>query len=198
MLGGDSGRLLRPATTLLVPVVGVVVFDWRLRFVLLFYWLEIGLTTLRQTVEATFAGRPNSEDGRTLLPAFRKLRTKRGGVSMPGPLPPVYPRTAPAVILGGTVSLAVWLFAGTQIVALGGRVDLSAPPLEILLGTPVDTSVLVSLLSARPVSSSDNCRRSCRISGLVRTTNSRRARSSAPYRSSVRPRSCWSSSPGCS
>ena len=143
----DSRRLVRPATTLLVPVVGVALFDWRLRLVLVFYWLEIGATVVRQTVEATFAGRPNSEDGRMFVPVFRRLRAKRGGVSTPGPLPPVHPRTAPAVVVGGSVSLALWVFAGTQIVALGGRVDLSAPPLEILLGTPVDTpAVLLGFL----------------------------------------------------
>jgi hypothetical protein len=136
---GDRKRLLRPATTLLVPVVGVVVFDWRLRSVLLFYWLEIGVTVVRQSIEATFAGRPNSEEGRMLTPPFRKLREKRGGIAMPGPLPPIYPRTVPTVVTGAFVALAVWGLIGTQIVALGGRVDLSAPPLEILLGTPVDS-----------------------------------------------------------
>ena len=136
---GDRKRLLRPATTLLVPVVGVVVFDWRLRSVLLFYWLEIGVTVVRQSIEATFAGRPNSEEGRMLTPPFRKLREKRGGIAMPGPLPPVYPRTVPTVVTGAFVALAVWGLIGTQIVALGGRVDLSAPPSEILLGAPVDS-----------------------------------------------------------
>lgn len=146
-MNGDIRRLVRPATTLLVPVVGVAVFDWRLRFVLLFYWLEIGATVARQTVEATFAGRPNSEAGRMVVPALRRLRSKRGGISTPGSLPQVYPRTAPAVVVGGGVSLAIWVFAGTQIVALGGRVDLSAPLVEIVLGTPVDSpATLVSLL----------------------------------------------------
>jgi hypothetical protein len=136
---GDRKRLVRPATTLLVPVVGVVVFDWRLRSVLLFYWLEVGVTVVRQSIEATFAGRPNSEEGRMLTPPFRKLREKRGGIAMPGPLPPIYPRTVPTVVTGAFVALAVWGLIGTQIVALGGRVDLSAPPLEILLGAPVDS-----------------------------------------------------------
>jgi hypothetical protein len=136
---GDRKRLVRPATTLLVPVVGVVVFDWRLRSVLLFYWFEVGVTVVRQSIEATFAGRPNSEAGRMLRPPFGKLRNKRGGIAMPGALPPVYPRTVPTVFTGAFVALATWGFIGTQIVALGGRVDLSAPPLEILLGTPVDS-----------------------------------------------------------
>jgi hypothetical protein len=136
---GDRKRLVRPAVTLLVPVVGVVVFDWRLRSVLLFYWLEVGVTVVRQSVEATFAGRPNSEEGRMLRPPFGKIREKRGGIAMPGPLPPVYPRTVPTVFTGAFVALAAWGLIGTQIVALGGQVDLSAPPLEILLGTPVDS-----------------------------------------------------------
>jgi hypothetical protein len=136
---GDRKRLVRPATTLLVPVVGVVVFDWRLRFVLLFYWLEVGVTVVRQSVEATFAGRPNSEEGRMLRPPFGKLREKRGGIAMPGPLPALYPRAVPTVFMSVFVALATWGLIGTQIIALGGQVDLSAPPLEILLGTPVDS-----------------------------------------------------------
>jgi hypothetical protein len=136
---GDLKRLVRPATTLLVPVVGVVVFDWRLRSVLLFYWLELGVTVVRQLAEATFAGRPNSEEGRMLAPWFRRLREKRGGIAMPGPLPPMYPRTVPTVFTSAFVALAIWGIIGTQIVALGGPVDLSASPPEILLGTPVDS-----------------------------------------------------------
>jgi hypothetical protein len=138
-MSGSPKRLVRPATTFLVPLVGITLLDWQLRSVLLFYWFEIGVTIARQTVEATFAARPNSEEGRMFMPMFRRLRTKRGAISIPGPFPPVYPRTAPSVVVGGTLSLAIWVIAGTQIVALGGRVDLSAPPLEILLGSSADS-----------------------------------------------------------
>lgn len=144
---GDLKRLIRPGTTFLVPFVGATLFDWQLQFVLLFYWFEIGVTIARQTVETTFAGRPNSGEGRMVMPAFRRLRSKRGGISLPGPFRSIHPRTAPSVVVGGALSLAIWVIAGTQIVALGGQVNLSAPPLEILLGTPVDSpTVLAGIL----------------------------------------------------
>jgi hypothetical protein len=38
---GDFKRFVRPAKTLLVPAVGVAVFDWRLRLVRLFYRLDV-------------------------------------------------------------------------------------------------------------------------------------------------------------
>jgi hypothetical protein len=57
-MAGDLKRVVRPATTLLVSVVGVVVFDWRVRSVPVFYWLEVGVTVVRRSIEAALAGRP--------------------------------------------------------------------------------------------------------------------------------------------
>lgn len=120
----DSKRLVHPATTLLVPVVGVVAFDWRLQFVLVFYWLGVGATAARLGVEATFAGRPNSETGQVLLPAFRRLREKRGGIPTPSSLPPVYPHGLPAAIHGAGSALFVWAIACVGVVALADPATL--------------------------------------------------------------------------
>lgn len=133
------GRAIRPALTFLVPMVGVVAFDWRLRWILVFYWFEIGVTVLRQCTEAAFAGRPNSDAGRVLFPPLRRLQQKRGAVTVSELLPPVYPRTFPTILLSTVVMFAIWVFLGGQIVALGGSVNFASSPAEILLGVPVDS-----------------------------------------------------------
>ena len=140
-------RAVRPTLNFLVTVTGVVFFDWQLRWILVFYWLETGLTVFRQCTEAVFAGRPNSEAGRVLFPPLRRLREKRGGLPTLGVLPPLYPRTFPTVLLSATVLFAVWLFIGSQIVALGGTVDFGKRISEIIFGVSINSrSTQISFL----------------------------------------------------
>lgn len=72
-------RIVNPISlfiSFVLPVIGVLHFDWNVTTLLLFYWIETDINLLRQCVEATFAGRPHSEGSKLLnLPLWR-LRKK--------------------------------------------------------------------------------------------------------------------------
>jgi|GEM_PF-901216 len=131
---GWLGRVVHPATTFLVPMIGIVELGWQLDVVLVLYWLGVGTTAARLSVETTFAARPNSETGRLFHPAFAKLREKRGGIPTPGLLPRVYPHGLPAAFHGGSFVSLVWTLAGAGVVVLVGPTLFVDHRLDILLG----------------------------------------------------------------
>ncbi|WP_049971379.1 DUF6498-containing protein [Haladaptatus cibarius] len=62
----------------LMPVVGVVAFDWDILALLTFYWIEVGAVFVRTAVEGLFAGQPTTADitvGRGILGRWTGLGT---------------------------------------------------------------------------------------------------------------------------
>ncbi|WP_424009212.1 DUF6498-containing protein [Haloferax denitrificans] len=90
----------------LLPLAGVLWFDWDPETLLAVYVLELLLLFPLSGVKALFAGRPptSSRDGGVLSLSESDLVDKRGGVTLHDRLPPVYPRNVPfatAVVSGG-------------------------------------------------------------------------------------------------
>jgi hypothetical protein len=131
---GRLNRLVHPATTFLVPMVGIIELGWQLGVVLVIYWLEVGTTAVRLSIETTFAGLPNNETTKLHMPAFAKLREKRGGIPTPGPLPRIHPHGLPAAFHAGSLALVLWVFAGAGVVAIAGLDHLVAQRFDILAG----------------------------------------------------------------
>lgn len=82
-----------------VPVVGILTLGWSPAAVLLVYVAELAAVCVWTVVQVPFARkRPNnavSESSYILGP----LQAKRGSVSLPGPVPPVYPRNLPILLV---------------------------------------------------------------------------------------------------
>ncbi len=146
----EVGRL---SVGLMLPLVGVVAFGWRLRSLLVFYWIETGVAAARLSVEATFAGRPNSESSRIVTAAFGPLRHKRGALSTPGPLPPFRPQRLPSVLAAAGLLAVFWIVAGLFVIAIAEPVlvvrlaELSLGAAAIVTG---QTATFVSNLGHRP------------------------------------------------
>jgi len=83
----------------LVVPVGVLLLDWPIAVVLGVFVLEIAAVVCWAVVKIPFAAkRPrNMIDGDDRL--LGPLQTKRGSVTFPGPLPPVYLRNVPTLLL---------------------------------------------------------------------------------------------------
>ena len=91
-----------PFTVLLPGLVvpaGVLLLDWPIAVVLGVFVLEVVAVVCWAVVKMPFAAkRPRNmigEDDRLLGP----LQTKRGSVTLPGPLPPVYLRNVPTLLI---------------------------------------------------------------------------------------------------
>lgn len=117
---GSSAGLLRLLAINLVPVIGVVVFDWTLSVVVVFYWLEAGIALLFDAFEGLFAEKPLASE-LYLLP-FHELRSKRGGVRLISWLPPIHPRNLPFVLVVLQGIVIVWPAAGVGLYVLGADV----------------------------------------------------------------------------
>ncbi|WP_229111357.1 DUF6498-containing protein [Halapricum desulfuricans] len=90
----------------LVPIAGVLALDWSPAAVLLVYQAELAAIFLWTILKVPFAykrpnnmiERPNSIIGDDSA-VFRPIQQKRGSISIPGPLPPLYPRNVPTLIV---------------------------------------------------------------------------------------------------
>src|SRR6056297_3285331 len=105
-----------------LPLVGLVLLDWGLTHLLVVYWVEITISGLRRTLEATFAGQRGAAEDWAAADSrwgwrspFRSLRTKRGGFQLHTALPPTYPRSFPRVFDLGRVILGLALFSGAGL-----------------------------------------------------------------------------------
>lgn len=103
----------------LVPIAGVLFFGWSPTALLLVYQAELAAICVWTVIKIPFAHkRPNNAIGdrfRLLGP----LQEKRGPVGLPGPLPPVYPRNVPTLIVSVVIApvvvgLAFVVFALTR------------------------------------------------------------------------------------
>jgi hypothetical protein len=105
-----------------LPLVGLLVFDWRLVHLLIVYWVEITAGALRRTLEATFAGQRGAAEDWAAVDSrwgwrspFRSLRAKRGAFHIHSLLPPTFPRSFPRVFDLGRVILGLSLVSGGGI-----------------------------------------------------------------------------------
>lgn len=131
MVQSDSRiRVGRALLANLVAVVGVAVLGWSAAALLVVYWVEAAVVTLRGVFQALFARHEPGKTAITSLPG-QTWDEKRGGVSL-GPLPPIYPRNV-SVVLSGLGALAIfWPLAGGGVAA---TVDAAG-------GVPVGTVAL--------------------------------------------------------
>ncbi|GAB7019228.1 DUF6498-containing protein [Halostagnicola bangensis] len=108
----------------LLPIVGIIWFDWRLAEILVIFWLEIWVMLLVYSGLALTAERPVVLEGRRLhLPGVgkntdlceSKWSSESEGISLVGPIPPIYPRNGRIVALSmfwgaGFLILPVFVF----------------------------------------------------------------------------------------
>ncbi|WP_049897321.1 DUF6498-containing protein [Halorubrum distributum] len=105
-----------------LPLIGIVLFDWGLEHLLVVYWVEVTISGLRRTLEATFAGQRGAAENWAATDSrwgwrspFHSLRQKRGGFQLHAVLPPTYPRSFPRVFDLGRVVLGLSLFSGAGL-----------------------------------------------------------------------------------
>jgi len=112
---GESRRTLYAAVfSNLVLLVGLFVFGWDPRSLLLLYWFEAGVVVVREAVQGLFAELPPSEEYEPLrapLP-LSALAEIRGGFRPVRWLPNVYPRNVPYVLAGLIPWIAFWPLGG--------------------------------------------------------------------------------------
>ncbi|ERH13806.1 MAG: hypothetical protein J07HB67_02852 [halophilic archaeon J07HB67] len=143
-----SRRVAHPTIILATPIVGVTLFGWELASILVFYWVDLGVTIVRQCVEGAFAARPNSEQARVLRPPFRKLRDKRGTVTTRLPTPPVYVRAIPSIVVGASGSLPIWGAIGICLFYVNGNSDIVSFVLSpVSEGLQFDSKLLFGVVS---------------------------------------------------
>ncbi|WP_135853042.1 DUF6498-containing protein [Halorussus salinus] len=101
----------------LLPLVGVLVWEWNLAALLVLYGVEGVVTSAFAGAKMLFAERvPAEEFGTANLP-LPELRDKRGGVRLREGWPPVYPRNIPdALGMVGSL-LFVWVVVGVLVAA---------------------------------------------------------------------------------
>lgn len=107
----------------LLPLVGVLAWDWKLSTLLVAYWVEACSTVLLAAAKALFAER-GSPGVSTRIEPLHELREKRGGWQFRTDWPPIYPRNVPFAlsILGiwvvtvAPLSVLYWLSADLRFV----------------------------------------------------------------------------------
>lgn len=107
-------RIVRAILANLVAVVGVAVLGWSVGALLVVYWVEAAVVTVRGAFQGLFAQRQPEDTALTSLPG-QSWDEKRGGVSF-GPLPPIYPRNIHVVLSGILAMLIFWPIAGAVVV----------------------------------------------------------------------------------
>ncbi|WP_115865241.1 DUF6498-containing protein [Halorussus litoreus] len=101
----------------LLPLVGVIVWNWDLAALLVLYGVEGVVTAATAALKMLFAERvPSARYAGSDLP-FRELLDKRGGVRVVEGWPPIYPRNLPFALGMGATFLFVWGGIGALVVA---------------------------------------------------------------------------------
>lgn len=93
-----------------LPLVGVLVWEWDLAALILLYWLEVGVGLWWAAIEAGIAERPADYSPAMLI--FGTARYRRGGVSIPGTSLTWYVHNLPMVALTAIVFGGAWALVG--------------------------------------------------------------------------------------
>jgi hypothetical protein len=113
----DAVAFLPVLVANLVPLGGIVLFNWRVAELLVIYWIEVCVMLFLYSGIALFARQPIVTDGRTFyLPGVNgdadcgsKLERQRVGISVPGPLPPIYPHDLGVILPSFGWGAAFWI-----------------------------------------------------------------------------------------
>ncbi|WP_222114932.1 MULTISPECIES: DUF6498-containing protein [Haloferax] len=129
----DSGVLAVLASNAVAPV-GVLFLGWSPTVLFGVFVAEIAAVLCWTLVKIPFAAkRPNNAigDGDRL---FGALQAKRGSVSLPGPLPPCYPRNVPTFLIAAFLLVPVELGVAFGTFSLTGPIVTDEVAGQILLG----------------------------------------------------------------
>ncbi|WP_049987784.1 DUF6498-containing protein [Halobellus rufus] len=116
-----------------VLLVGILAFGWTATVVLGVFLLELAIVLFWSAVKIPFAAkRPNNamDDHRLLGP----LQAKRGGIDLPDPLPPIYLRSLPILVVTVVFLAPLELGAAFLVFALADPVVTTEATGQILLG----------------------------------------------------------------
>ncbi|ELZ30201.1 hypothetical protein C475_00662 [Halosimplex carlsbadense 2-9-1] len=129
---GRPGPLAVVASNAVAPV-GVLAFGWSTTVLLGVFVLELAAVLCWAAVKVPFAAkRPNNAmDGHRLLGA---LQAKRGGIDLPGPLPPVYLRNLPTLVVLVALLAPIELGAAFLLFALADPTITAETTGQMLLG----------------------------------------------------------------
>ncbi|QIB76220.1 hypothetical protein GL213_01560 [Halogeometricum borinquense] len=141
----DSGVLAVLASNAVAPL-GIFFLGWSTTVLFGVFIAEIAVVLFWSMVKMPFAAkRPNNALGERGL--LGPLQTKRGSTSLPGPLPPVYLRNVPSVVIAASllaplelaVALGVFGLADPTITdETGGRILLGG--LSVFIGHGIETT----------------------------------------------------------
>ncbi|MFC6614247.1 DUF6498-containing protein [Halopenitus salinus] len=115
-----------------LPLVGVVAFDWNLAALVFLYWLELGIISFWALLKAVFAGRPSEFDSNPLIGGA--LARKRTAIPVPFTGLGIQLSTLPVLVVAVPVLSLVWFFVGvTTIGVIGAKIpEQSALELVVL------------------------------------------------------------------
>ncbi len=117
----------------MVPVVGVIFAGWSPAAVVLIYYLELAAICLWTVVKIPFAYKRPHNAIDSERPIFGALQAKHGGISLPGPFPPLYVRNMPTLI-SSLVLLPMLLIVAFVPVALTQPTVTEAVAVAVLVG----------------------------------------------------------------
>jgi len=116
-----------------VAPVGVLAFGWSATVLLGVFVLELAAVLWWSAVKVPFAAkRPNNAIGDHRL--LGRLQAKRGGVDLPGPLPPVYLRNLPTFLVFVAVFAPIELGAAALAFALSDPTITAETTGQLLIG----------------------------------------------------------------
>jgi len=129
---GRPGPLAVVASNAVAPV-GVLAFGWSTTVLLGVFVLELAAVLFWAAVKVPFAvKRPNNLiDDQRLLGA---LQAKRGGIDLPGPVPPVYLRNLPTLVALVALLAPIELGAAFLLFALADPTITTETTGQLLLG----------------------------------------------------------------
>lgn len=128
----------------LLPLVGVLVWEWNLAALLVLYGVEGVVTSIFAGVKMLFAERLPADEVGTANSPLPELRDKRGGVTVREGWPPVYPRNIPDALGVAGSLLFVWVIVGGLVAAdflLSASAALPATVLVSAFGLVVTRAV---------------------------------------------------------
>ena len=129
---GRPGPLAVVASNAVAPV-GVLALGWSATVLLGVFVLELAAVLCWTAVKVPFAAkRPNNAIGDHRL--LGALQAKRGGIDLPGPLPPVYLRNLPTLVTLVVLLAPIELGAAVLLFALADPTITTETAGQLLLG----------------------------------------------------------------
>ncbi len=132
----------------LLPVVGIVYFDWTSVELGTFYWVEIGLVLVFSLVKSLFSKKVFEFQFRGQLTIrFEGYTNKRGGIRLTDGFPPLYPRNLPNLLPYLMLGLG-WGMIGLLIV-IESQFSILENAYTLQIGTVGPLLVFATIVSYR-------------------------------------------------